>query len=123
MTGQTILERAQFVQQPCDVLQTPTSIDFKKIRIRHPGYSCNNIMLDLECTDNLLDGLYHGLVHTAASIIAGNRFDGYLSRSREGAKVSQAFHEILPAGEYYFLLPSCEELSPTLLLNHGADCT
>lgn len=116
MAGKTIFERAQFVQQPCDVLQTPTSVGSKVIRIRHPGYADRkNIMLDLECTDDLLDGLYHGLVHTAASIVAGNRFDGYLSRSREGAKVSQAIHELLPAGDYYFLLPSSGELSPTFL--------
>lgn len=117
MAGKSIFERAQFVQQPCDVLQTPTSIDAKVIRILHPGYADRkNAILRLNCTDNLLDGLYHGLVHAAASIIAGNRFDGYLSYSREGAKVSQAIHELLPAGDYYFLLPSCGELSLTFLL-------
>ena len=106
-----IPQRAQFEQRPCDgddIHPPSESLLPKRLTIRHPGYDdSENTLLDLLCTDGATDSLYHGFAHTAAAIIAGNRFDGFLSSSPQGPKVTQEYHDILPFGDYYFCLPPC----------------
>ena len=93
----------------------------KYIRVRHPGYpDQDNVLFKLLCVDGQLDGLYHGTVHTAAAIVAGNRFDGFVSTQsgRDGApvaRVAQGWHELLPHGNYYFHLPPSCTLTRTRL--------
>lgn len=112
-----IPRRAQFYQEPCDNNFTspaqPSQLPPKSITVRHPGYDdSENTLLDLLCTDGATDSLYHGFAHTAAAIVAGNRWDGFLSQSRQGIKVTQEYHELLPFGDYYFCLPPCCAYSP-----------
>lgn len=119
-----IPQRAQFDQRPCDDTFTSSSsspaqpqssrlLPPKRITIRHPSYDdSENTLLHLLCTDGATDSLYHGFAHTAAAIVAGNRFDGFLSQSRQGIQVTQEYHELLPFGDYYFCLPPCCPHSP-----------
>jgi hypothetical protein len=71
----------------------PVSDDYPKFTlsprlvVRHPGYTDDgtNELLALVATDRGLDapGVQYGLVHTACAIFAGNRFDGWLSKTRD----------------------------------------
>lgn len=51
-------------------------------------------------------GIHYGTVITACGIIAGNRWDGYLSITRGlESTITLDLHQILPVGRYYFNLP------------------
>lgn len=94
----------------------PVSNDYPKFTssqrlvVRHPGYTDDdtNELLALVATDGGLEapGVQYGLVHTACAIFAGNRFDGWLSKTRDatirGAITPQ---DLLPVDTYYFHVP------------------
>ena len=50
--------------------------------------------------------LQHDLVHTACAVFAGNRFEGWLSATRDASKRhAVAPQGLLPVGDYYFHVP------------------
>lgn len=81
-----------------------------RLVVRHPGYPDDNSneLLALVATDGSTDtpGVQYGLVHTACAIFAGNRFDGWLSRTRDTTMgEALAPQALLPVGDYYFHVP------------------
>ena len=81
-----------------------------RLVVRHPGYTDDgtNELLSLVATDRGLDapGVQYGLVHTACAIFAGNRFDGWLSKTRDATiRGAIAPQDLLPVDTYYFHVP------------------
>jgi hypothetical protein len=84
-----------------------------QILFRHPGYDdSNNVLLKLRATDSVAGGARHGLYAQfaleACGIIAGNRWDGWLSLSSaldiaSTEKIDAS--SILEGRSYYFHLP------------------
>ena len=89
------------------------SISFtnQRVQVRHPGYNGNNILITLPAAEGRSPGHAHAAtVHTACAVLANNRFDGWLSNSAgyEDAEASMAAATFLPAGLYYFHVPSTD---------------
>ncbi|KAK0972395.1 hypothetical protein LTR54_017577 [Friedmanniomyces endolithicus] len=81
-----------------------------QLRVRHPGYSDDNNLLLIFCpSDGPPDapGVQHSIVHTSCATVADNRFDGWLSRTRDplADRVQSAPSDLLPVAEYYYHLP------------------
>ena len=85
-----------------------------RVHIRHPGYpEGKNTLFNLLAQDRPNGGIHYGTLITICGIIAGNRFDGLLSRTR----LHQDCFELQPddvvdVGTYYYILP--EEVSGEL---------
>lgn len=67
---------------PSDSIEhTPT------VEVHHPGYFGENVLLRWPVLDESNDGEKRGIdytvLHTACAIIANNKFNGFLSSSRE----------------------------------------
>lgn len=80
------------------------------VSVYHPDYTDHGaVLLSLPATDgdSHMPGVYRDTIHTACAIIANNRFDGYISSSRDPHAAPGNLHDIhiLPAGTYYFHLP------------------
>lgn len=74
------------------------------IRFRHPGYKDQNILFTLLGHDSPEGGLHHETARLACAIVAGNRWDGYLSISPTGPRIAAT--ELLLGSDYYFIVPS-----------------
>jgi hypothetical protein len=79
---------------------------FRQILIHHPLYdeSCN-VLLRLFAPDLPDGGLHAEYVLVSCGIIAVNRWDGWLSETREGAAMQIDQTTILEKRSYYFHLP------------------
>nr|POF13595.1 hypothetical protein CFP56_02618 [Quercus suber] len=91
----------------------------RRLVVRHPGYvDSNNDLFALVATDGNADapGIQMNIVHTACAVIANNRFDGWLSQSRDPKqpRVAITCSDLLPTGAYYFHVPSTDECSEAL---------
>ena len=64
-----------------------------------------NILLSLLSFDSQEGGLYHGTARIACAIIAGNRWDRYLSLQPNGPRIPETDQDILLSDKYYFLVP------------------
>lgn len=80
---------------------TPPQIIF-----HHPAYRSTRL-IDLPAFDGneACPGLHHGTALLICSIIADNKFDGWLSRTRNGEKLDLGSDGLLPVGEYFFHVP------------------
>lgn len=128
---------ASLLRDPLSYIRSDEYVDIDsapRLEVRHPGYpDDNNLLLELSATDS--DGHNRGIdthiVHMACAILAGNRFDGYLSIFRNPVVTPTPtpstlplplLREILPVGIYYFHVPQTAntslpaELSPPNLL-------
>ncbi|GAB7336119.1 hypothetical protein MBLNU13_g08911t1 [Cladosporium sp. NU13] len=81
-----------------------------RVVVHHPGYPDDNTneLFALVATDgsSSAPGVQHGVVHTACAIFACNRFDGWLSATRDASKRhAVAPQGLLPVGDYYFHVP------------------
>jgi len=81
-----------------------------RVVVHHPGYTDDNTneLFALVATDGSpsAPGVQHGVVHTACAIFACNRFDGWLSATRDASKRHAiAPQGLLPVGNYYFHVP------------------
>jgi hypothetical protein len=81
--------------------QTPPQIIF-----RHPAYRSTRL-IDLPAFDGSesCPGLHHGTALLICGIIADNKFNGWLSRTRDGERLGLGSDGLLPVGEYYFHVP------------------
>lgn len=76
-----------------------------KINIFHPGYDDALVPLLLfRGFDSKEGDLWHDFAHTACAIITNNRFDGYLSTSRD-SQSSHVSGDLLAPGNYWWHLP------------------
>ena len=95
------------------VRSSASSIEERRtIRILHPAYNApNNVLLELPATDGSQadHGIHAMTVHAACAIIANNRFDGRLITA-SGSVIAPLREDdgsaCLPAGEYFFDVPS-----------------
>jgi HNH endonuclease len=86
--------------------ETISSNPSHQIRFRHPGYpDSNNILLKLPAFDHPEGGFHHDTAITACGIVAGNRWNGWLTESREGPPIVLGPDGILSGSNYYFHLP------------------
>jgi hypothetical protein len=74
---------------------------YKHVEIKHPGYNetCNTL-LTLPPLD--AGGVHHETVRIACAIIAGNRWDGFLTLDKPGEVAVPESETILGAQRYYF---------------------
>ncbi|KAI9771266.1 MAG: hypothetical protein M1840_002236 [Geoglossum simile] len=73
------------------------------VRLRHPGYSdTGNILMVLPALDHAQGGIHHETARTACAIIAGNRWEGFLTETRTGGAVQAGPDGILRGKNYYF---------------------
>ena len=81
------------------------------INLRHPGYpDSSNIILTLQAPDDPNGGIHAETLRLAGCIIAGNRWDGYLSITQDHPKPVVPDHDgVLRRKDYYFHLPSVAE--------------
>lgn len=91
-----------------EFLKAPTPPEKYRIKFWHPSY--NTPLFTLEAYDHADGGIHHGLAHSACSIFAENRTDGYLSTTRDGEhgkRVQAGWDAVLPAAaaNYYFYVP------------------
>jgi hypothetical protein len=76
------------------------------IKFFHPGYSENRaLILRLAGTDHPEGGVHHETARIACGIIAGNRWDGYLSESRNPERIVEGPDQLLRRSSYYFHVP------------------
>ncbi|KAG5753483.1 hypothetical protein H9Q70_003883 [Fusarium xylarioides] len=69
----------------------------------HPGYpDGDNTLLTLPCLDS--GGIHHETARIACAIYANCRWDGYLSSSKDGPALSAQPDDVLPFGQYYFII-------------------
>ena len=78
---------------------------YEHIEIKHPGY---NDACDTLLTLPPLDagGVHHETVRIACAIIAGNRWEGFLSLDKPGQLAVPESETILRAQRYYFHVSS-----------------
>ncbi|KAL8895723.1 MAG: hypothetical protein Q9207_008043 [Kuettlingeria erythrocarpa] len=77
----------------------------RKICLRHPGYAnIVNTLLYFPAYDHASGGVHLGVALAACAIIAGNKFDGYLSASEDRADqaVPHDANHVLTGNDYYF---------------------
>ncbi|KAL8993210.1 MAG: hypothetical protein Q9169_006517 [Polycauliona sp. 2 TL-2023] len=78
----------------------------RSIRFLHPCYrEHKNLLFELLAPDNSARGLHHGTARIACAIIAGNRWDGFLSRTATAEKIDAGDEDLLTEDEYYFIVP------------------
>ncbi|KAH7111789.1 hypothetical protein B0J11DRAFT_598420 [Dendryphion nanum] len=103
----------EFAQEPCEPPAVPAclGIPHRQILFRHPGYNePNNVLFKLFAPDVGQDytsrGLYAEYALQAYGIVAGNRWDGWLSEAKDhdySTRVDST--SILHKSRYYFHLP------------------
>jgi hypothetical protein len=77
------------------------------VQLRHPAYSeGSNILLILPANDYPDGGIHHETARLACAVIAGNRWDGYLSESRNPEPLMAGPETVLRKKNYYFHVTS-----------------
>jgi hypothetical protein len=73
------------------------STDFNhRVCLRYPGYSDTcNILMVLPALDHPQGGIHHETARIACSIVANNRWEGFLTETRTGARASVGPNGIL----------------------------
>ena len=76
----------------------------QRVMIRHPGYNkFENILVSFDAVDHQRRGIHFRVAQIACGIIAGNRWDRYFT---DGPRLNSENNDGLPAGHYYYHLPS-----------------
>ena len=89
-----------------DALPEPRSLSFGSISIYHPGYPDDDApLLALRGYDSDEGHLWHEVASTACAIICNNRFDGWLSQSKD-SEAARFEGELLPSGDYWWHVPN-----------------
>lgn len=83
------------------------------VNLRHPGYPDeSNIIFTTQAPDDPNGGIHAETLRLAGCIIAGNRWDGYLSVTQDHPRPAVPDHDgVLRRKDYYFHLPSVAESS------------
>ncbi|KAL9595271.1 MAG: hypothetical protein Q9219_006547 [cf. Caloplaca sp. 3 TL-2023] len=76
----------------------------RTVQLRHPGYADGNcnLLFRFPAYDKSGGGLHHNVARTACGIVAGNKWDGYLSSTANGPPVEQELDQVLTGQCYYF---------------------
>jgi HNH endonuclease len=79
------------------------------IIFKHPGYADEfgqNILLTLDGFDSQHGALHYGTAFVACAIVAGNAWNGYFTRERNGEPLELVDDDVLTETSYYFHVPS-----------------
>ncbi|KAK0664040.1 hypothetical protein DIS24_g456 [Lasiodiplodia hormozganensis] len=77
------------------------------VHFRHPAYpTAKNRLFSLLALDHPTGGIHFTTAHTACAIIAGNRFDGYLSLTATGEPIRAGSYSVLTGSDYFFCVPT-----------------
>ena len=77
--------------------------NYFQIRLRHPAYDdTTNILLVFPGLDHCDGGIHHGTARMACAIIANNRWNGFLTDTRDGERMDIEDNGILRGEDYYF---------------------
>lgn len=83
----------------------PTSPHHRLV-FKHPAYPAeHDVFLTLRAFDHSHGGLHYNTARIACGLFAGNRWDGFLTTSKDGQAFECDDEGILPPGAYYFHLP------------------
>lgn len=92
---------------------TGTPQSQRRIRIQHPDYyDSDNDLLELLVPDHPNGGLQYDFLMVACGIIANNRWDGWLTETVDGPRLSFHPNDILTNEVYYFHLPNSSRENP-----------
>ena len=80
------------------------SLADRMIEIYHPGYDDDVPMIVFLGFDSEEGDLYYDFARTACAIISNNRFDGWLSTSKN-PQLPQSSGELLAPGNYWWHVP------------------
>lgn len=83
-------------------MQRPETQPVRLVQIFHPAYLDDAPLLTLHA---LKSGTHHAITLTACQIVAGNRWDGFLSETRDGPAVTVPLDDELRGSVYYFHVP------------------
>ncbi|TKA79577.1 hypothetical protein B0A49_08189 [Cryomyces minteri] len=82
------------------------------IEFRHPGYPdehTKNVILTLKAFDDTHAALHHATARIACAIVACNRWDGYLARTRDGGPIDLKEDDLLTDPVYFFKIPDAPD--------------
>lgn len=86
----------------------------RPISFLHPAYPRHqNVLFHMFALDGRDGGLHYTTAHTACAIVAGNRWDGFLSHTKTGPPIDAEGEDLLTGQEYYFIVPGTM-LGPSL---------
>ncbi|KAL8918535.1 MAG: hypothetical protein Q9208_007291, partial [Pyrenodesmia sp. 3 TL-2023] len=91
-------------QQP----QDPTFPRDCTIELRHPGLpdGDSNVLFHFPAYDHINGGVHYSVAFTACAIVAGNKWEGYLSETAGGPPAAEGLSEgidtVLACATYYF---------------------
>lgn len=104
--GSVTLRPAQCRPEHAQGINTISTDPYHRIEFKHPSYPSEyNTFLVYPALDHPSGGLHYNTAKIACGIIAGNRWDGYFTTTRDGEALDLSVDDILPHGEYYFFLP------------------
>lgn len=105
-----------------DPLPEPRTLSFGLISVYHPGYPDDDApLIALRGYDSDKGHLWHEVARTACAIICNNRFDGWLSQSKD-SQAARFEGELLPSGVYWWHVPDGRSFVVSTL-SLGADLT
>ena len=90
---------------PISTARSGLNDPFRWIEFRHPWYSDafgENILLKLRPYDGEDGGLQYGVALSACAIVAGNAWDGWLTETKTGRKITKDWDDLLLGSNYYF---------------------
>lgn len=108
MVAPTIRIRpAQRVPEHIVGVETVSTDPRHVVHFRHPAYpTAKNRLFSLLALDHPTGGIHSTTAHTACAIIAGNRFDGYLSLTATGEPIRAGSYSVLTGSDYFFCVPT-----------------
>ncbi len=104
--GGVTLRPRQRIPEHLDGADTISHNPSHRIEFKHPAYTDNcNTFLVLAAFDHPNGGLHYNTARIACGIIAGNRWDGYFTATRDGPSLSLLGDDLILNGQLYFYLP------------------
>ncbi|KAM5471087.1 hypothetical protein MauCBS54593_003425 [Microsporum audouinii] len=84
-----------------------TELSCRKVSIHHPAYNDDSYtLIAFIGLDHPAGGIHHETARIACAILAGNRWDGFLTETRTGERIREGSNSILQKSKYYFRLPN-----------------
>ena len=104
--AQSSLSIRDAILAPVSTAHSGLNNPFELIRFRHPGYPGafgQDILFSLYPFDSSTGGgLQYGVAFSACAIVAGNAWTGWLTETRDGARLIREWDDLLFGTDYYF---------------------
>ena len=98
----------------------------RQVTILHPAYdSPGNVLLVFSATDHPSGAIHHETALVACGIVAGNRWDGYFTKNKNGPRIDLKSNGLLTQRRYYFHVPGVSGLFQLLarLTENRSSCS